>query len=122
MATVEFHVETSQHMLEHAGRELRAGDLLQASEKGWGAAAHAVKAIAEQRGWLHECHGHLYTAAQRISNELGQPRIMDLFRLASELHVNFYEGWLTHQAVERGLAQVSELLGLLESVSPSGRT
>ena len=46
MATTEFHIATSRRLLEQAEREYRAGDVLQASEKGWGAAAHAVKAIA----------------------------------------------------------------------------
>ena len=114
MATVDFQIETSRRMLEQAGRELDAGDVLQASEKGWGAAAHTVKAIAEQRGWLHERHGHLFGVAGRVADELEQPRIQDLFRLASTLHTNFYEGWLTEEDVERGLGQVEELLSLLE--------
>ncbi len=101
-------------MLEQAGRELDAGDVLQASEKGWGAAAHAVKAIAERRGWVHERHGHLFRVVRGIVAEMEQPRIMDLFRLAHDLHTNFYEGWLSHEEVERGLSQVGELLGLLE--------
>ena len=46
LATTEFHIATSRRLLEQAEREYRAGDVLQASEKGWGAAAHAVKAIA----------------------------------------------------------------------------
>ena len=121
MATVEFHVETSQYMLEQAGRELRAGDILQASEKGWGAVAHTVKAIAEQRGWPHGRHGDLFSVADRISNELRQPRIMDLFHVANGLHVNFYEGWLSDRAVERGLGQVRELLTMLETVPLNGQ-
>ena len=68
MATTEFHIATSRFLLEQAEREYRAGDVLQASEKGWGAAAHAVKAIAEGRGWEHDRHGHLFRAARKISN------------------------------------------------------
>ena len=108
-------------MLEQAGRELAAGDVLQASEKGWGAAAHTVKAIAEQRGWHHERHGHLFTVALIISDETEQPRIRDLFRYASSLHTNFYEGWLSEEDVEKGLEEVRELLGLLEVALPNGQ-
>ena len=107
-------------MLEQAGRELDAGDVLQASEKGWGAAAHTVKAIAEQRGWIHERHGHLFGVVRNIVAESGQPRIMDLFHIANGLHTNFYEGWLSHEEVERGLGQVEELLGLLEGALSDG--
>ena len=110
MATTEFHI------LEQAEREYRAGDVLQASEKGWGAAAHAVKAIAEERGWEHERHGHLFRAARRIANELDQERIWDLFQVASAQHKNFYEGWLDDEDVEQGLVRVRELLALLEGV------
>ena len=74
LATTEFHIATSRCLLEQAEREYRAGDVLQASEKGWGAAAHAVKAIAEGRGWEHDRHGHLFRTARRIANEWGSPR------------------------------------------------
>ena len=107
-------------MLEQAGRELDAGDVLQASEKGWGAAAHTVKAIAERRGWRHERHGHLFGVVRAIVAESGQPRIMDLFHVANGLHANFYEGWLGQEDVERGLGQVEELLGLLEGALSDG--
>ena len=46
----------SKAFLEQAHNELRAGDLLQASEKGWGAASQMVKAVAESRGWQHDQH------------------------------------------------------------------
>ena len=107
-------------MLEQAGRELAAGDVLQASEKGWGAAAHTVKAIAEPRGWRHERHGDLFGVARRISDEFDQPRIRELFGLASVLHRNFYEGWYTEADVGSGLEEVRELLGLLEGALSDG--
>ncbi len=120
LATVDFHIEASRRLLEQAGQEFRAGDVLQASEKGWGAAAHTVKAIAEQRGWRHERHGDLFKVAGRIAEGSGQPRIRELFRLASGLHTNFYEGWYTDEDVEQGLEEVREFLGLIEEVSPIG--
>ena len=48
--TTEKYREASRHLLAQAHGELYAGDVRQASEKGWGAAAQVVKAIAEQRG------------------------------------------------------------------------
>lgn len=119
LATTEFHIATSRRLLEQAEREYRVGDVLQASEKGWGAAAHAIKAIAEERGWEHGRHGHLVRAARRISNELDQPRVWELFQVASAQHQNFYEGWLDDEDVEQGLLRVRELLALLSVPSPS---
>ena len=40
----------SQEYMARAEDYLRQGDLKQASEKSWGAAACALKSIAEQRG------------------------------------------------------------------------
>ena len=67
-------IPTSRRLLEQAEREYRAGDVLQASEKGWGAAAHAVKAIAEERGWEHDRHGHLVRAARAVEISPGARR------------------------------------------------
>ena len=48
--------EQSKVFLERAYAELEAGDLHQASEKGWGAATQILKAVAEERGWEHASH------------------------------------------------------------------
>ena len=71
MATVETHTETSQILIRQAEAELQDGDRLQASEKGWGAAAHALKAVAEQRGWRHNSHGLLIGVADTLAGETG---------------------------------------------------
>ena len=49
MATAEQHRKISTQFLEHAEDELRKGDLLQASEKAWGAVSHYVNSIARQQ-------------------------------------------------------------------------
>ena len=45
--TTQTYQQASQRFLAQAKEELAAGDLQQASEKGWEAAAHMLKAIAE---------------------------------------------------------------------------
>ena len=49
---VEEHKDTARKFLRDAEREFAAGENLQASEKMWGAAAHAIMAVAQDRGWL----------------------------------------------------------------------
>jgi hypothetical protein len=44
------HLNISYRFIEQAQDEFEKGDILQASEKAWGAAARAAKAAAEQRG------------------------------------------------------------------------
>ena len=50
------HTQTAQEFLAAADHEFMAGDNLQASEKMWGAASHAVMAVAQQRGWRYTKH------------------------------------------------------------------
>ena len=59
MATQTYQL-AGRRLLEQARNELAEGDTRQASEKGWGAAAQLVKAIAEQRGWEHKTHRQIW--------------------------------------------------------------
>ena len=56
MATqiVADHVEIARNFLERSKSYLAQGDLHQASEKGWGAASHIIKAVAAANGWEYE--------------------------------------------------------------------
>ena len=112
----EYHTDTASEFLSKAHTYLAEGDLLQASEKGWGATARMVKAVAETRGWRHSSHGDLYRAIDRVADELSDERLQNLFRSASALHQNFYEGWMTEAAVADGLKDVEEITSRLRAV------
>ena len=114
--TTQKYREASRHLLGQARSELEAGDVRQASEKGWGAAAQVVKAIAEQRGWPHRGHAELFDAVRAVQLETGDEDLRRLFRLASALHINFYEDWLDRVDVAEGLDDVVRLLDKLEPV------
>lgn len=113
--TTQKYREASRHLLVQARRELEAGDVRQASEKGWGAAAQMVKSIAEERGWLHRGHELLFDAVSTLAQEAGDEDIDRLFELASALHINFYEDWYGVGRVERGLRDVETFLDKLEA-------
>ena len=117
MVSVIDHTETSRRLIQQAHDELAQGDLLQASEKGWGAAAHAMKGIARSRGWKHDTHAALLVVARRIADEADQPAVRTLFQVASVTHKNFYEGWLDVEDLARNLSEIRTLLDMLESVS-----
>ena len=104
-------------MLAQAQSELAAGDVRQASEKGWGAAAQMVKSVAERRGWSHRSHAALYNAVARLTAETGDEEIRRLFAVAGDLHVNFYENWNNTENVAAGLADVQRLLDRLEPLA-----
>ena len=107
---VDYHTETATEFLAKAHEYLASGDLLQASEKGWGATARMVKAVAEDRGWRHTSHGDLYRAIDRLAEETSDEQLQNLFRSASTLHQNFYEGWMAADVVADALKDVEEIM------------
>ncbi len=108
------HVNLSHRFIRQAQEEFAKGDRLQASEKAWGAAAHAVKAVAEQRGWRHDSHARLFDVVSRVANAMDDPELRDLFHMANSLHQNFYEDWQTDDFVQRGIERVHVLVGKME--------
>ena len=112
----DYHTDIANDFLPKARAYLAQGDLLQASEKGWGAAARMVKAVADTRGWRHSSHRDLYRAVDLVAEELADQRLRDLFRSTSALHQNFYEGWMTEADVAVGLRAAEEIVGRLQAV------
>ena len=96
MATARVPMLTDDHaakaleFLAQSDAEFAEGDRLQASEKLWGAATHAVMAAAQQRGWRHGSHRALKEAVRRLSNDHDDIRIMLEFGFAEKFHSNFY--------------------------------
>lgn len=113
MATQKYH-EASRHLLAQARAELAAGDVRQASEKGWGAAAQIVKAVANGRGWEHRGHSQLFDVVDDLRAETRDREIRALFDVASALHANFYEDWRSSENVAEGLDDVERFLDKLD--------
>ncbi len=111
--TTDQQRQPSEHFLEQARAELAASDLAQASEKGWGATAQMLKAVAEQRGWEHHRHRHYHRAASRIRAETGDGDIRRFFDSASALHENFYEDDMAADEVAERLDDVEALMDRL---------
>ena len=111
-----YHTDTGREFLARARTYLGEDDLLQASEKGWGAAAQMVKAAAATRGWRHNGHRELHRAINLLAAETGDKSIRSAFGSAAALHQNFYEGWLGRESVEGYLDDVAELVEKLEAL------
>ncbi|MGC9050525.1 PaREP1 family protein [Pyrobaculum sp.] len=106
----EAYAEAALDLLRAAEEELRAGDLRQASEKIWGAAALAVKAYAYWRDGVRlASHGELWRYKDKIAAELGD-WVHDAWAQANAMHINFYEGWATEISVELALHRVRQLV------------
>lgn len=115
--TTQIYRAASRQLLAQARTELASGDLRQASEKGWGAAAQAVKAVADHRGWEHKTHRHIWVAVRRLSDERPDIELNQLFRSANHLHSNFYENVDAEREVSDALDEVERLIGLLEPLA-----
>ena len=114
MTTLTYQ-NAARHLLAQGFEELAEGDTRQASEKGWGAAAQMIKAIASSRGWKHDSHAALYRVIDRLVRETGDDEIRSRFSTANALHQNFYENWGSADYVAGGLAEVR---GLLDRLAP----
>ena len=112
----------SRDFLEKSRDYLAEGDLHQASEKGWGAASHMLKAVAVAQGREYARHSDFNRLLNELTLEDGNDRILDLRGAANVLHANFYERKrnLNGEIIRRDLDRVEELLGLLAPMTGLG--
>ena len=86
------HVETAQRYLDDADRDYAAGDILQASEKLWGAASHVVIAGMKSRGVEVKTHRAMMHAVEDLAIEFKDTSLASEFATARYFHSNFYNG------------------------------
>ncbi len=112
----EKYTALSREYIQRADGYLRAGDRVQASEKGWGAVAVAVKSIAEERGWNHRGHRLLNDAVFQLSQEWNRPDVKILYDATEKLHINFYEDTMELDDIAASVSVAKTLLQELESL------
>ena len=121
----ERYEEISRRLLEQAQEELDKGALLQASDKVWGATAHAVKSVCQRMGWNHHAHNHLRAAANYIASQLRRDDLTLAFGYLESLHANYYEHRREADEIRAGIASaatyIRDLLALPLDTLPSGQ-
>ena len=118
MATIARHQEISKRFLEQAEEELEKGDLLQASEKAWGAFAHFVESVAKTQGWQSRSHRNININAKRLIDQTSDPSgNMGKLTTMNSLHANFYEDFYSEDVVRFGIRATRELLADLDEAS-----
>ena len=119
MATAEQHQTISNQFLDQAEQEFAKGDLLQASEKAWGAFSHYVNAVARQQGWPLGSHCDLIENAHRLIDR--RPGDAEhrrrLVRSLEALHANFYQAFLDESSVRDGINDARELIDALTNLA-----
>ena len=113
----------AQEFLANSRDFLAAGNLHQASEKGWGAAAHMAKAVATAQGWQYETHADFSEVMHQASQLAGNPRIQELRSIANELHHNYYrrKRHLNAGAIGADVERIAELLEILHPLTGLAR-
>ena len=106
----------SQRLLAEAQRELDLGDVIQASEKAWGAAAHAIKAVSEKRGWYHQGHHRLDASVHYIVSERSQEDLLGWYNTVGALHRNYYEHELYGDTVQLAIDATRRFVAEMEKI------
>lgn len=115
--TIAYHRERSRHFLALVDDELDRGELEEASNKVWGAAAHAIKAVAERRGWDHHAHALLEEAVYRLVHEEQAPRdLLIQYITASAYHQRFYGRPPAAAFIQSGKELIAQFIDTLESL------
>jgi uncharacterized protein (UPF0332 family) len=114
-AVIADYENQAREFLERAREYLNAGDLHQASEKGWGAAAHMAKAVAVAQGWEYDTHADFSVVLNQAWQTTGNDRLRDLRGIANELHGNYYrrKRHLNAEVIGRDIESVAELVEAL---------
>ena len=113
---IESHDVHSRRLIQHAEEMLESGDRLQASEKAWGAVAHRLKVVADNREWKYETHTDAFTVVHNLAIEQDNHRIRQLFSVAHGLHINYYGDVKTTDYLRSEIDDVKELLEILEGI------
>ncbi len=89
------HVNQALDLLAMSREYLTQSDLHQASERGWGAAAHMVKAVAIAQGWEYERHRDFRQVLNSAYLATSDDCIRLLRGITNELHGNYEDGLWT---------------------------
>jgi hypothetical protein len=114
--------QQSRDFLVKSRQYLAAGDLHQASEKGWDAASWMAKAVATAQGWQYERHEQFNVVLNNVRALTGDDRLPGLRSIAGTLHGNFYtrKRFLDSESISVDLERIVELLDLLEPLTGAG--
>ena len=111
------HLEAAATLLALSEREFADGYELLAAEALWGAAAHAVLAHIQRRQLpTPQSHRAMMKAAEDLSSALNDPSLPAGMEAAEKLHVQFYQGVFSPEALSGYRTQAVALVEKLLSV------
>ena len=116
------HEAQAREFLAKSWEYLAQGNLHQASEKGWGAAAHIAKAVAVAQGWRYINHSDFSEVLYQARKLTGNPGLNGMRGIANELHINYYKRkmHLNAESIGEDLDSIAEMLKILYPLTGLG--
>lgn len=109
------HIDKAREFIARSRYYSEQGDLHQASEKGWGAAAHIAKAVAHVNGLRYEHHDQFDGIIDFACQKYRQPRLESLGNAAHFLHHNYYKhpSMLNSDRISTNIGRIEEMVDVL---------
>ncbi len=122
-AAVTDDVTQSRECLDRARQHLADGRLHKASRKGWRAAEHMAKAVAEAQGWEYERHDHFSVVLNNAYRLTGDDGVRLLRATANDLHANYYrrKRHLDAGVIGKDIESVADLVAILAPLTEPTR-
>ena len=115
--TVDDPSWVSRGLLGEARLHLAEGGGLQAAEKIWGAAAQALGAIGERRGWVHDSDNSILCIGEHLGREFGREREFGRYlMLAHGMRVDYCGYGRRKNVIRIVLDDIEEFIGELEVI------
>ena len=114
---VAHYRERSWRFLSRVDDELAQGEPEMACEALWGAAALAIKAAAEQRGWPHRGHRLLGDTTTHLVNAGAPSHLRKQYFEASSYHRGFYESTYSNAQIAAGKVDIEGFIRTLEGLT-----
>ena len=112
--TDEVREKYDSRILLYARERLQRDKLLEEGEEKWKVVCHALKAIAERRGWKRESITNAFDAALKLSNELGNEKVHQLFTIAHGMHEDMFADVKPIESIQFQIDCADELLHILK--------
>ena len=107
------HTRLAWQLLADARQEIAAGDLVQGSEKLWGATSQALKAYCASHGLRHGKYAQRRHALLALADELNNPFVRATFGVAESCHANFYNDWMEQEHLDGYLPDIESLVNII---------
>ena len=108
---------TSWAFMAKAEAALARSDLVQASRKGWHAAAYGLRDFARSKGWRYTGFYGIVGVIESLVTEYDDEEFYDLYAAIDALAVNSAQCCDSRAGVEYDLSRVAELLRRLERLT-----